>query len=117
MNLALLHIGLTDLKSYDIYYHDLLILFSYLLFNRSIEISVLQSFYMLFLLFWVLKSRLGFGDFLFILLVALFYEDVVFLIFIFNACLLALLSNSIAHSKQIPFGPDLVLSFLIIRLF
>lgn len=115
--ISLLHICYTDIANQEIDYLDLAIFAILLFLKKPINFSYLKLIYLAILLIGVIKSRLGFGDFILILCVALRYSDFILIIFMLNACLSAFLNLLITHQEQIPFGPHLVISYLIIHLF
>lgn len=115
--ISLLHICYTDIANQEIDYLDLLIFAIILFLNKSITFSNLKLTYLVILIIGVIKSRLGFGDFLIILCVAMHYSDGILIIFMLNACLSALLNVLVNHQRQMPFGPHLVISYFIIHLF
>ena len=112
LTIDILHMIYTDLS---LYFFDILIFGTINLLTHKVTISFIDIFLLIFMIYMAFRKYIGDGDIYLYTVIIMVNDDLRLMYIMFISSLLTLIYMFYKNNKMAPYGPFILISFLIIE--
>ena len=111
----ILHMIYTDFRSLSLYFFDIIIFGTINLLTHKVTISFIDIFLLIFMIYMAFRKYIGDGDIYLYTVMIMVNDDLRLMYIMFISSLLTLIYMIYKNNKMAPYGPFILISFLIIE--
>lgn len=111
----ILHMIYTDFRSLSLYFFDIIIFGTINLLTHKVTISFIDIFLLIFMIYMAFRKYIGDGDIYLFTVMIMVNDDLRLMYIMFISSLLTLIYMIYKNNKMAPYGPFILISFLIIE--
>lgn len=115
MIIDIAHMIYTDFYDLSLYYSDIFIFAAINLLTHKVTVSLIDFFILAFMIYMAFKKYIGDGDIYLYAVIIMVTDDLRLMNIMFISSLLTLLYMFYKNNKMAPYGPFILISFLIIN--
>lgn len=115
LTIDILHMIYTDFHSLSLYFFDILIFGTINLLTHKVTISFIDIFLLIFMIYMAFRKYIGDGDIYLYTVMIMVNDDLRLMYIMFISSLLTLIYMIYKNNKMAPYGPFILISFLIIE--